>query len=227
MTTKAVISLSGGLDSTTNMAIARHEDQDIYPITFNYGQRHNAELECAKKVAEHYQVLDRLKIVDISFLKDIGGSSLTNLDMEIPIGGLESNQIPSTYVPHRNLIFTSLAAAYAEVIGANVIYLGVNALDYSGYPDCRPEFIYSLEKTINLSSKKYAETKDTLRIATPLINLTKAEIIKKGINLNTPYHLTISCYQGINCGVCDSCLLRLKGFQEAGYADPVKYLLNT
>ncbi len=222
--TKVVISLSGGLDSTTNMAIAHQAGEEIYPITFSYGQRHSIELACAQKVAQHYQVLERLKIVDLGFLKDIGGSSLTDLDMALPTGSLPTEQIPSTYVPHRNLIFTSLAAAYAEVINAPSIYLGVNALDYSGYPDCRPEFIYSLEKTINLSSKKYAETKETLRIVTPLINMTKAEIIKKGMALQAPYHLTISCYQGTNCGVCDSCILRLKGFQEAGYTDPITYL---
>ncbi|MDW7673873.1 MAG: 7-cyano-7-deazaguanine synthase QueC [Bacillota bacterium] len=220
---KAVVSLSGGLDSTTNMAIAHDKGYAIYPITFSYGQRHNIELECARKVAQHYGVAQRHKIVDISFLQEIGGSSLTDLSQEVPVGE-PTEGIPSTYVPHRNLIFTSLAAAYAEVVGASLIYLGVNALDYSGYPDCRPEFIASLEETINLSSKKYVELGEKIQVATPLLHWTKAEIIKEGMRLNTPYHLSISCYLGTNCGECDSCRLRLKGFSEAGYTDPIKYL---
>lgn len=220
--TKVIISLSGGLDSTTNMAIAHNKGQEIYPITFSYGQRHDVELECAKSVATHYGVEEKHKIVNISFLSEIGGSSLTDHSLEVP-EELNPEEIPSTYVPHRNLIFTSLIAAYAEVIGAKYIYLGVNALDYSGYPDCRPEFINSLQETINLSSKKYAETGEEIKLLTPLLNMTKAEIIKEGMRLKAPYQLSISCYHGTNCGVCDSCRLRLKGFKDAGYADPVEY----
>ncbi|MGF7186668.1 7-cyano-7-deazaguanine synthase [Desulfitispora alkaliphila] len=219
---KCVISLSGGLDSTTNMAIAHNLGQEIYPITFSYGQRHSQELECAKKVAAHYGVEHRHKIVDVEFLHSIGGSSLTDLNMEVP-ESMDTSKIPTTYVPHRNLIFTSLAAAYGEVIGAKYIYLGVNTLDYSGYPDCRPEFIDSLQQTINLSSKNFVETGEEIKIATPLLHMTKAEIITKGMELNAPYHLSISCYKGTNCGVCDSCRLRLKGFAEAGYTDPITY----
>lgn len=221
--TKSIITLSGGLDSTTNMAIAHSKGEQLYPLTFSYGQRHDVELIQAKKIADFYGVLDRLKVVDINFLKEIGGSSLTDSSLAIPTDG-DDSKIPSTYVPHRNLIFTAMAAAYGEVIGAKYIYLGVNALDYSGYPDCRPEFVHSLQSTINLSSKKHDETGQTIEILTPLLKMTKADIIKTGMALKAPYHLSISCYQGTNCGVCDSCRLRLKGFAQAGYQDPITYL---
>lgn len=220
---KVVITLSGGLDSTTCMAIAFSKKEDIYPISFTYGQRHSQEIDSAKAVVKYYGLEKRHKIVNVNFLSEIGNSSLTDSSLEVPTETNE-NIIPNTYVPQRNLIFASLASAYAEVIGATKIYLGVNAIDYSGYPDCRPEFVKSLEETINLSSKNYVQDGLKCTIETPLMNLSKSEIILLGNKLKAPYHLTISCYNGINCGTCDSCRLRLKGFKEAGLIDPVKYI---
>jgi len=219
---KAVIILSGGLDSTTCMGIAQAEGYDLYPITFDYQQRHKIELEKAQEVAKYYNVNEH-KIFDLGFLHEIGGSALTNKDIEVPKKGV-TNEIPITYVPGRNLIFLSIAASYAEVIGAEAIYIGVNALDYSGYPDCRPNFINSVQETIKLGTKAGVEGKEII-IKTPLLHLTKAEIIQKGMELNVPYHLTTSCYEGEEeaCGECDSCRLRLKGFSEAGFTDPIKY----
>ncbi|AUS09771.1 7-cyano-7-deazaguanine synthase QueC [Laceyella sacchari] len=224
MSKKAVIVLSGGLDSTTCMGIALAEGYELYPITFHYNQRHDKEVEHARKVAAHYGVAERHKVVDVSFLGQIGGSSLTDTAMEVPTEGVGEG-IPSTYVPARNLIFLSLATAYAEVIGAQVLYTGVTAVDYSGYPDCRPEFIKSMEETINLATKLGVTSDEKLRIATPLISLTKGEIIARGLELGVPYELTTSCYQGEAeaCGECDSCLLRLKGFKENGVQDPIPY----
>ncbi|TCW38786.1 7-cyano-7-deazaguanine synthase QueC [Laceyella sacchari] len=224
MSKKAVIVLSGGLDSTTCMGIALAEGYELYPITFHYNQRHDKEVEHARKVAAHYGVAERHKVVDVSFLGQIGGSSLTDTAMEVPTEGVGEG-IPSTYVPARNLIFLSLATAYAEVIGAQVLYTGVTAVDYSGYPDCRPEFIKSMEETINLATKLGVTSDEKLRIATPLISLTKGEIIARGLELGVPYELTTSCYQGEEeaCGECDSCLLRLKGFKENGVQDPIPY----
>jgi 7-cyano-7-deazaguanine synthase len=221
MNKKAVIVLSGGLDSTTCMGIAKAEGYDLYPITFHYGQRHNREVEQAIEVGKHYEVTDH-RIVDLTFLKDIGGSALTDEKLEVPTEADEG--IPVTYVPARNMIFLALASAYAEVIGATAVYTGVSAVDYSGYPDCRPEFIHSMEETINLATKAGVTGKNIL-VKTPLINLSKKETIEEGLSLNVPYELTTSCYNGKEkaCGKCDSCLLRLKGFKEAGSADPIPY----
>jgi len=221
MNKKAVIVLSGGLDSTTCMGIAKAEGYDLYPITFHYGQRHNREVEQAVEVGKYYGVADH-RIVDLTFLKDIGGSALTDEEVEVPTEAEEG--IPVTYVPARNMIFLSLASAYAEVIGATAVYTGVSAVDYSGYPDCRPEFIQSMEETINLATKAGVTGKN-ITVETPLISLSKKETIEKGLSLEVPYDLTTSCYNGKEaaCGQCDSCVLRLKGFKEAGAADPIAY----
>ncbi|TCP29850.1 preQ(0) biosynthesis protein QueC [Scopulibacillus darangshiensis] len=222
MEEKAVIVLSGGLDSTTCMGIAKNEGYELYPITFQYGQRHDREVEQAKKIAEHYDIREH-RIVDISFFQQIGGSALTDQSIDVPETMVEGD-IPVTYVPARNMIFLSLASAYAEVIGAEAIYIGVSSVDYSGYPDCRPEFIKSMNKTVNLATKVGVSDKGMV-INTPLMHLTKAETIIEGIKLNVPYHLTTSCYNGEDkaCGTCDSCQLRLKGFLEAGEKDPIPY----
>lgn len=221
MSKKAVIVLSGGLDSTTCMGIAKGEGYDLYPITFHYGQRHNREVEQAVEVGKYYNVEDH-RIVDLTFLKDIGGSALTDEKVDVPTEAEEG--IPVTYVPARNMIFLSLASAYAEVIGATAVYTGVSAVDFSGYPDCRPEFIKSMEETINLATKAGVTGKN-ISVETPLIHLSKKETIEKGLSLDVPYELTTSCYNGKEtaCGKCDSCVLRLKGFKEAGSADPIPY----
>jgi 7-cyano-7-deazaguanine synthase len=220
---KAVIVLSGGLDSTTCMGIARSEGYELFPITFNYGQRHVHEVEHAKKVASFYQVSQH-KIVNVGFMKEIGGSALTDEQIQVP-EYYESDSIPVTYVPARNLVFLSLATAYAEVVGAEALFIGVSSVDYSGYPDCRPEFIRSMEATINLATKVGVE-EGQLQIEAPLMHLSKAETIRLGISLGVPYDLTTSCYRGEEraCGTCDSCQLRLKGFAEAGAADPIAYV---
>ncbi|MBH0157882.1 7-cyano-7-deazaguanine synthase QueC [Fictibacillus sp. 5RED26] len=221
MNKKAVIVLSGGLDSTTCMGIAKAEGYDLYPITFHYGQRHNREVEQAIEVGKFYDVADH-RIVDLTFLKDIGGSALTDEKVDVPTEAEEG--IPVTYVPARNMIFLSLASAYAEVIGATAVYTGVSAVDFSGYPDCRPEFIQSMEETINLATKAGVTGKN-ISVETPLISLSKKETIEKGLSLEVPYDLTTSCYNGKEaaCGQCDSCVLRLKGFKEAGAVDPITY----
>ncbi|WP_273853678.1 7-cyano-7-deazaguanine synthase QueC [Guptibacillus spartinae] len=222
MSKKAVIVLSGGLDSTTCMGMAKEKGYELYPITFHYGQKHNREVEQAKKVANYYKAPDH-RIVNISFLNQIGGSALTDDSIDVPTD-MDEDDIPVTYVPARNMIFLSLASAYAEVIGAEAIYIGVSAVDYSGYPDCRPEFIDSMNETVNLATKAGA-TGSEMKIETPLINLTKADTVKEGLRLNVPYELTTSCYNGEEeaCGECDSCRLRLKGFEEAGAVDPIPY----
>ncbi|MDO6654981.1 7-cyano-7-deazaguanine synthase QueC [Anaerobacillus sp. 1_MG-2023] len=222
MNKKAVIVLSGGLDSTTCMGIAKEKGYELYPITFHYGQKHNREVEQAKKVAEYYNAPDH-RIVNISFLNQIGGSALTDDSIDVPTD-MDEDEIPVTYVPARNMIFLSLASAYAEVIGAEAIYIGVSAVDYSGYPDCRPEFIESMNETVNLATKAGA-TGSEMKIDTPLINLTKADTVSEGLRLSVPYELTTSCYNGEveACGECDSCRLRLKGFEEAGAVDPIPY----
>ncbi|MCF6408828.1 7-cyano-7-deazaguanine synthase QueC [Pseudalkalibacillus salsuginis] len=219
---KAVVVLSGGLDSTTCMGMAKEKGCELYPITFHYGQRHNREVEQAEKVAAHFGSPEH-RIVDVSFLQQIGGSALTDETIEVRQGGVEED-IPSTYVPARNMIFLSLASAYAEVIGAEAIYIGVSAVDYSGYPDCRPEFISSMNDTVNLATKAGA-TGGQFKIEAPLIQLTKKETIEEGLRLGVPYELTTSCYLGeeVACGECDSCLLRLKGFEEVGAEDPIPY----
>ena len=224
---KAVVLLSGGLDSTTVLAIAKAEGHDVYALSFAYGQRHSWELECARVVArvggakEH-----RTASID---LRAFGGSALT-ADIDVPKGRSPEEMgsgIPITYVPARNTIFLSYALAWAEVLGSSDIFIGVNALDYSGYPDCRPEFIAAFERMANLATKAGVEGRQALTIHAPLISLTKAEIIRKGLELGVDYSLTSSCYDpsptGQPCGGCDSCVLRQKGFRENGLVDPLQY----
>lgn len=224
---KAVILLSGGLDSTTVCAIAGSQGFRVFALSFNYGQRHSIELESATRVAKSLHVEETL-IVKID-LRAIGGSALTD-SSEVPkersVEDIGSG-IPVTYVPARNTIFLSFALAWAEVLGAEDIFIGVSALDYSGYPDCRPEYIEAFEKMANLATKAGVEGRLRLTIHTPLIAMTKAEIIKTGLELGVDYSLTHSCYdpavEGLACGKCDSCRLRLKGFAEAGIRDPLSY----
>lgn len=223
MANKAVILYSGGLDSTTCMAIAVSQGFAPYAVSFSYGQRHSVELELAKKNALAMGAVDHL-IIEFDYRK-VGGSALTS-DAAVPKDGV-GEDIPVTYVPARNTIFLSFALGWAEVLGARDIFIGVNALDYSGYPDCRPEYIASFEKMANLATKAGIEGHG-FQIHTPLIHLTKAEIIKKGLELGVDYSLTHSCYdptpEGLSCGLCDSCRLRLKGFAEAGLQDPAGYV---
>jgi 7-cyano-7-deazaguanine synthase len=226
---KAVVLLSGGIDSTTTLAIAQKMGFTIYVLSFRYGQRHQIELEAAVSIARNFFVAKHL-IVDID-LRLIGGSALTG-NIDVPKSrSVEQmgKDIPVTYVPARNTIFLSYALAWAEVIGSFDIFIGVNALDYSGYPDCRSEYIAAYEKMANLATKAGVEGNQKLTIHTPLIEMSKADIIRKGIELGVDYSLTHSCYDpsagGLACGECDSCLLRLKGFQEAGMSDPGKYSL--
>jgi 7-cyano-7-deazaguanine synthase len=225
MNKKAVVLYSGGLDSTTCMAIAKHDGFEAYALSFSYGQRHSVELEKAKQYAPLIGAADH-RVVDVD-LRQFGGSALTD-DIEVPKNQLADGEIPVTYVPARNTIFLSFALGWAEVLGAKDIYIGVNALDYSGYPDCRPEFISAYENMANLATKAGVEGDEPYTIHTPLIQLSKAEIIRTGTDLGIDYKLTHSCYDptptGIACGQCDSCLLRLKGFKEAGFADPVDYV---
>ena len=213
------------MDSTTCLAIAKEQGFIPYALSFDYGQRNNYELESAKKLVSAFQVLDH-KVIQID-LRAFGGSALTDT-IDVPKDTeLESNKIPITYVPARNTIFLSFALAWAETLNAYDIFIGVNALDYSGYPDCRPEYIKSFQNMANLATKTGVENEQQLTIHTPLINLTKAEIIQKGIALGIDYSLTHSCYdpsaKGQPCGHCDSCQLRLNGFLETGYKDPLKY----
>ena len=226
MNKKAIVLLSGGIDSSTTLAIAKDLGFKIYAISFNYGQRHRTELRAAEKVAKHLGAQEHL-ILDVS-LDKIGGSALTD---EITVPKDRGNHeigtgIPVTYVPARNIVFLSLALGWAEVIGARDIFIGANVVDYSGYPDCRPEFIFAFEKMANLGTKAGVEG-ERFTIHAPLSNLTKAQIIKRGTQLGVDYSLTLSCYdpteQGKACGHCDSCLLRKKGFKEAGIPDPTIY----
>lgn len=226
---KALVLLSGGLDSATVLAIAEAEGYKTYALSFRYGQRHSNELESARLVAEAAKVREH-RIMDLN-LDAIGGSALTEENIQVPKQRSYSSlgsDIPATYVPARNTIFLALALAWAEVLGANDIFIGVNICDYSGYPDCRPEFIRSFEKTANLATRAGVEGEGTIRIRTPLIEWSKAEIIRCGIGLGVDYALTTSCYDpgplGEACGGCDACLLRLKGFDESGYNDPKVYL---
>ncbi|MCR5177305.1 MAG: 7-cyano-7-deazaguanine synthase QueC [Anaerovibrio sp.] len=220
---KAVVLLSGGLDSTVCMAVAKSKGFDIYPISFNYHQRHNIELEGAKKVAEFYKVKKHL-IIETN-MEQIGGSALTDNHIEVPEGNVDRDDVPVTYVPARNLIFLSYAMGYAEVIGADYVFIGVNAVDYSGYPDCRPEFIEKFQVAANYATKAGTEDGRHITIETPLQNLSKKEIVQLGSRLEAPLQFTHSCYKGGEkaCGVCDSCKLRLRGFAEAGIVDPVEY----
>ncbi len=218
---KAVILLSGGLDSATVAAIAKAEGYALYALSFAYGQRHKIELEAAARVANHMGVVEH-RTLSLESLGALGGSALTDAALAVPKDRGDMSDIPITYVPARNTLFLSYALAWAEVLGANNIFIGVNALDYSGYPDCRPEYIEAFERMANLATKASAEGA-RLRIHTPLIRLTKAEIIQQGVRLGVDYGLTLSCYdptpQGKPCGHCDSCILRAKGFAEAGVKD--------
>ena len=222
---RAVILLSGGLDSTTCLAIAREQGFDLFALTVNYGQRHIFELQSAKNVALSLDV-GKHSVLDID-LAQFGGSALTD-DIEVPKDRVESemSDIPATYVPARNTVLLSVALARAETLESFDIFIGVNALDYSGYPDCRPEYIESFERTANLATKAGVSGKN-FHIHTPLINMTKAEIIKSGTKLGVDYGLTFSCYDpqgtGAPCGHCDACILRLKGFKESGIPDPLNY----
>ena len=223
----AVILLSGGLDSTTCVAIAKDQGFELYGLTINYGQKHIFELESAKSIASYFDIKNHT-IIDIN-LAQFGGSALTS-SMNVPKNRniSDMNDIPVTYVPARNTVFLSIALARAETINAFDIFIGVNALDYSGYPDCRPAFISEFEKLANLATKNGVEKKGEYKIHTPLISLTKSEIITKGIGLNVDYSITSSCYDpsdnGYPCGLCDACQLRLKGFKEAGLKDPLVYI---
>lgn len=223
----AVILLSGGLDSATCLAIAKEEGFTPFALSFRYGQRHEFELDSARKVAKAYNINDH--VISIIDLRAFGGSALTD-EIDVPKDRDDdaiSDEIPVTYVPARNTIFLSFALAYAEVIDAKDIFIGVNALDYSGYPDCRPEYIESFQTMANLATKSGVEGDNGITIHTPLIQMTKAEIIKTGTQLGVDYGLTHSCYDpdsdGTSCGHCDACQLRLKGFEATGLTDPLPY----
>lgn len=228
MTKKAVVLSSGGIDSTTAMAMAKERGYEIYSLSFRYGQRHSVELECAKKVAAHLGATAH-KIVDID-LRQFGGSALTD-EIEVPKHGdvseIDQEEIPITYVPARNTIFLSYAMAWAEVLKADAIFIGVTAVDYSGYPDCRPEFIKAFQTMANLATRTGVTGDTALTIETPLIDMSKSGIIEAGHGMGVDYSLTISCYdpddRGRSCGGCDSCLHRKKGFEEAGLPDPTPY----
>lgn len=222
MSEKAVILLSGGLDSATVLALARAEGLDCYSMSFNYGQRHRAELLAAERVAAQLGVLEH-KVIGLD-LNGIGGSALTDLSIAVPESPSEG--IPVTYVPARNTVFLALALGWAEVLGARDIFIGVNAVDYSGYPDCRPEFIEAFERMANLATREGVEGRG-FRVRAPLQTLSKAQIIALGVDNGVDYGLTVSCYQadddGRACGRCDSCRLRAAGFAAAGVADPTRY----
>lgn len=226
MKPKAVVLYSGGLDSTTCMAMAARDGFAPHAISFSYGQRHRHELDVARANARRMGAVEHL-VVEFD-LRLMGGSALT-ADIEVPKGGV-GNDIPVTYVPARNTIFLSFALGWAETLGAHDIYIGVNALDYSGYPDCRPEYISAYETMANLATRAGVEGSGRFSIHTPLISLTKAEIITAGTSLGVDYSLTHSCYdptaEGLSCGLCDSCRLRLKGFAEAGLSDPLPYAVR-
>lgn len=219
---KAVVLLSGGLDSATALAMASADGYDCYALSFDYGQRHKFELQAAKKVASQFNVFEH-KIIHLS-LDDIGGSALTDKSIDVPQSPTQG--IPVTYVPARNTVFLSLALGWAEVLGAEAIYIGVNAVDYSGYPDCRPEYIEAFQNMAALATRAGVEGKP-VKIKTPLINLSKAEIIQAGSKLGVDYALTVSCYaaddSGAACGKCDSCRLRKAGFEAANIPDPTRY----
>lgn len=222
MTKKAVILVSGGLDSSTVLAMAKQQGFDCYTLSFDYGQRHRSELFAAAKVSEAMQV-EAHKVVSLD-LGTIGGSALTDTNIEVP--EYETSGIPVTYVPARNTVFLSIALGWAEVLGANDIFVGVNAVDYSGYPDCRPDYINAFEQMANLATKAGVEG-NKLTVHAPLIDMTKGQIIQAGIKIGVDYSVTVSCYQadeqGAACGVCDSCRLRKQGFIDAGLKDPTRY----
>ena len=230
-TKNAVVLLSGGVDSTTTLAIARDEGFNVFALTFDYGQRHRVELDAAGAVSDALGVTKH--VVTTIDLRALGGSALTD-EIEVPKGRSDEEigeGIPITYVPARNTIFLSYALAWSEVLWASDIFIGVNALDYSGYPDCRPEYIEAFVRMANLATKASVEGGNALVIHTPLIALSKAQIIRRGLNLGVDYGLTWSCYDPgesrVACGECDSCLLRLKGFREAGASDPIRYRTQT
>jgi len=224
---KAVVLLSGGIDSTTTLAVAAEEGYHLYALTLRYGQRHEHEVEASRRVAERFKVARHL-ILPID-LRTFGGSALTD-DLPVPKGRNPQQMhedIPITYVPARNTIFLSFALGWAEVLGSSDIFIGVNAVDYSGYPDCRPEYIKAYERMANLATRAAVQERRKLAIHTPLIDLSKPEIIRRGLALGVDYSLTTSCYDpspdGLACGECDACLLRRKGFADAGAADPTQY----
>ena len=225
MIKKAVILVSGGLDSTTVLSMAMDQGYECYTLSFDYGQRHRSELEAAQRVSRAMAVKEH-KVVRLD-LGTIGGSALTDVAIDVP--EFEAEGIPVTYVPARNTVFLSIALGWAEVLGANDIFLGVNAVDYSGYPDCRPQYIAAFETMANLATKATVEGQK-LSIHAPLIAMTKAEIIQTGMVLGVDYSQTVSCYQasldGLACGKCDSCRLRQQGFIEAGVKDPTRYQNN-
>lgn len=213
----AVVIFSGGLDSTVCLAIAKNSFDRVIAITFDYGQRHNREIDSAKRICEYYRIENKM----ITFnARDWGGSALTS-DTEVPEDGIK-NTIPATYVPARNIIFLSFGLAVSEALDFDEIFIGVNALDYSGYPDCRPQFIDAFQKVADIGQKRGIEG-NPVKISTPLIDMTKKEIVLKGADLKIPLELTWSCYKGGEkpCGICDSCVLREKGFKEAGIKDPI------
>jgi 7-cyano-7-deazaguanine synthase len=221
--------LSGGLDSTTTLAVASRDGYAVHALTFRYGQRHAHEIDAARRIAARAGVA-RHEIVDLD-LRAFGGSALTDDDIAVPKDrDLTTREIPVTYVPARNTMFLSYALAYAEVVGAAVIFIGVNVTDSSGYPDCRPEFIRAFERLANLATKAGVEGRIAFRVRAPLIDLTKREIITLGLSLGVDYAMTTSCYDpddsGAACGRCDACQLRLKGFSEAGSADPIPYVVH-
>ena len=225
MTKKAVILLSGGLDSATCMGVAKAQGYQCYGLSFAYGQRHSSELAAAKRVAVYFDAVDH-KIITLD-LAAFGGSALTDESIDVPDFADDGN-IPVTYVPARNTIFLSMALAYAEVVGASDIILGASSVDYSGYPDCRPEFFDAFRQLANLATKVGVTGENLINLQTPLIYLSKAETVSVGLANNVDYSLTVSCYQaddeGRACGRCDSCMLRKKGFAEAGVADPTCYI---
>ena len=224
MNKKAVVLVSGGLDSATCLAMAKHRSFEPYTLTFDYGQRHQAELEAAKRVSKAFGAKEH-KIIKLSSLSELGGSALTDNNIAVPDYN-SSDEIPITYVPARNTVFLSIALGWAEVLGANDLFIGVSAVDYSGYPDCRPEFIAAFQKLANLATKAAVEG-NQVKIHTPLITLSKAETVVMGTKLGVNYEQTVSCYQaddkGRACGKCDSCHFRKKGFQEAGLEDRTIY----
>lgn len=220
---KAVVLLSGGLDSTTTLAKAIADGNEVTALSFNYGQRHSKELVSASNVAKYYGVEHIIVSIDLSMFR----SALTNKEIDVPENRDESemgSDIPATYVPSRNIIMMSVAAGLCESIDADRIYIGANVIDYSGYPDCRPEFFYAFQKMLEVGTKSGVEG-HSIKIETPILSLSKAEIVKLGKELEAPLHLTWSCYEGGEkaCGKCDSCQLRLKGFEEAGYKDEIEY----
>jgi 7-cyano-7-deazaguanine synthase len=219
---RAVVLLSGGLDSATALAIAKEQGYSCHVLSFDYGQRSVTELNAARAIAEQVGVAEH-RVLRLH-LEDFGGSALTDTSIDVPEG--EEEGVPVTYVPARNTVFLSLALGWAEVLDADAIFIGVNAVDYSGYPDCRPEFIEAFERMANLATRRGING-DPVRIQTPLMHLTKADIIRRGVALGVDYGLTVSCYQadeqGRACRRCDSCRLRAKGFEEAGVADPTRY----